>query len=174
MKTITITDDGKKTTSKMMAELKKNFSVYCYWNDEELDRSFPQPQTQTEREFPLEAEPTEKGKSWNDLADIRKRMMTFREYILFFKKFHEETGKYPDEIGWTILQDRLAAGDVALGNWYPDNRKVRFNWNNPGLRDDSSGARLAISLKPSSSLTLEKRVTALEEKLAAIATLLSK
>jgi hypothetical protein len=101
-------------------------------------------------------------------------MMTFREYILFFKKFHEETGKYPDEIGWTILQDRLAGGRVAYGSWDPDGREVGFNWDFPGSRSDFGGARLAISLKPSSSLTLEKRVTALEEKLAAIATLLSK
>ena len=40
---------------------------------------------------------------------------------------------------------RLHSDQVANGNWNPDNRKVRFNWNNAGNENPNSGARLEIS-----------------------------
>jgi hypothetical protein len=40
---------------------------------------------------------------------------------------------------------RLPDGNVAYGNWNPNNRKVRFNWNNPDNRNSNSGGRVEIS-----------------------------
>ena len=44
----------------------------------------------------------------------------------------------------------LSDGNVANGNWNPDNRKVRFNWNNPDNRNSNNGARVEISRRESS------------------------
>ena len=41
----------------------------------------------------------------------------------------------------------LSDSKVAYGNWNPDNRKVRFNWNNSDNRNSNMGARLEISRK---------------------------
>ena len=40
---------------------------------------------------------------------------------------------------------RLSSGNVAYGNWNPNNSKVKFNWNNADNRNPNMGARLEIS-----------------------------
>lgn len=153
MKTITIKDDGKTKTSELMAELKKKVDVYCYWNDKELDKNFPKPEKATTREFAIEAESSGmKGSSWNEMKDIRDGMMTFREYILYFAAHFHETGRYPDEIGWTLFKDGLPDGSVAFGFWNPYARRAYFSWNGPDFRNSPGGARVAISLSPSAML----------------------
>lgn len=150
MPTITIKDKGKLSTSKMMKALKKKFDVYSYWNDKELDTNFPKPKKATERSFSMSKKPDVLYKSWDDMADIRESMMTFREYILFFEAYHEETGEYPDVVGWTIFKDSLPDGDVADGCWDPASREVRFGWYYADNRNSDSGGRVAISLNSSS------------------------
>lgn len=146
-----ITDDAKTKTSKLMQNLKKKFDVYSYWNDKELDENFPAPKKPTTREFSETQESNDfKGKYWNEMD--KSEMMTFREYLLFFKAYHEKTGKYPDVDGWTIFKDSLSDGYVAYGGWAPDSRQVKFDWNCPGFRNSRSGARVAISLNPSATL----------------------
>ncbi|HEY4832767.1 MAG TPA: hypothetical protein VIH61_09450 [Waddliaceae bacterium] len=145
MKTIQITDNHKIKTSVLMDNLRKKFTVYSYWNNKELDNNFPQLEETTTREFIVEQESsTMKGSSWNDMADIRDDMMTFREYILFFEAYHKETGEYPDDKGWTLFKDSLPDGYVAYGRWYPGDRGVRFSWNGPGYRDSNCGARVCL------------------------------
>lgn len=43
--------------------------------------------------------------------------------------------------------ERLASDKVANGNWNPDNRKVKFDWNNSDNHNPNMGARLEISRK---------------------------
>lgn len=162
MKTITITDAGKKTTSEMMNQLKKKFDVDCYWTDEQLDKEFPK--AKSKRDFKLEQECSDfKGKSWNEMD--KTNMMTFREYILFFEAYHKETGEYPDKAGWTLLKYKLSDGNVADGSWNPGNRRVRFYWYGPDYRYSCSGARVAISLDTESivPLSLELAIEQVKE-----------
>ena len=161
MKTITITDTGKLSTSKLMANLKKTFDVYSYWDDKELDDNFPKPKKSTTRSFAIEQESSDfKGNSWDQmrLSERKDDMMTFREYILFFEAYHKETGKYPDEEGWTVFRDSLRGGAVANGYWHPNDRGVWFDWRRSDDVGPNIGARLAIS---PSSLNLDTLPTEL-------------
>lgn len=152
MKTITITETTKKT-SELMDDLRKSFKMFSYWDNRELDREFPIPKELTSRSFNMETESSVmKGSSWNDMENIRKSMMTLREYILFFQAYFKETGNYPDIDGWTLFKDRLSDGDVARGGWLPALREVGFYWCYPAYRDSRGGARVAISLDSSAPL----------------------
>jgi hypothetical protein len=164
---LTIIDNHKKKTSKLLAELKKEFDVWSYWDDEELDKLFLPPKKTTTRTFELEQESNVmKGSPWNE---INKKhgdgMMTLREYAIAFSLYFKETGKYLDEVGWTYLRDSLPGGGVADGYWYPHDRRVEFHWYYAGNRDSGGGARVAISpdsLNLVPSATLESRVEKLE------------
>jgi hypothetical protein len=159
MKTININDNHKIPTSTMMDKLRKNFMVYSYWDNEELDKKFPAPKESTTRQFALENEASAmKGRSWYDMVDIRESMMTFREYILFFEAYHEETGKYPDEKGWTLFKDSLSGGRVASGYWRPGGRQVWFSWDDPGNRLSPGGARVALQLNAHTPISLNPRM----------------
>jgi hypothetical protein len=86
-------------------------------------------------------------------------------------QFLKETGKYLDIKTWTICSgSRLPGGLVAYGSWSPDDRRVYFLYFDPGYEFDNYGARLAISLNPSSlnPSELEMRVKALEEEVKMI------
>lgn len=165
MTTITIKDKGKLSTSQMMAQLKKKFTVYSYCNDKELDTNFPKPKKATTRSFSMSKEPDVLNKSWDDMADIRDSLMTFREYILFFEAYHKETGEYPDGVGWTIFKDSLPDGRVACGCWFPAPRKVGFFWSYPDLRHSNSGGRLERDVSLSSSSSLVPSATELPKEL---------
>ncbi len=145
MNTIKIIDDPTIKTSELMDDFKKKFDVYCYWDNDELDKYFLPPNYITTREFNLSENPDILNKSWNDLKDQREDMMTFREYILFFEAYHKKTGKYPDNIGWTFFKDALPDGDVARGLWFPDYRQSEFYWSYAELCSPNIGARRAIS-----------------------------
>jgi len=146
-----ITETTKKT-SELMDNLRKKFSVYSYWDNDELDKNFPVPKETTTREFTDTQESTDfKGNSWNEMD--KTNMMTLREYILFFQAYYEKYKKYPDEIGWTVFKDSLSDDWVANGCWSPGSREVGFGWNNSGNRYAYYGARVAISLCDSSAIS---------------------
>lgn len=145
MKTLKIIDDGKKTTSELMEELKLKFKVFCYRDN--LDELFPVPKEKTNRKFPFEQESSDKNKNWIELKkEYGDKMMTFREYILAFQQYNEKTGKYLDEEGWTIFGDEgLPGGLVADGRWGPNCCEVGFDWSDSACRGSRSGARVCIS-----------------------------
>ena len=148
-----------------MADLKKKFDVYCYWDDKQLDKEFPAPKKKTSRTFSLQQESSDfKGQSWNEMD--KTNMMTFREYILYFEAYNKETGEYPDKDGWTRFKDGpLSDGRVAYGLWSPDYRQVRFYWDYPDYRNSKGGARVAISLNPAPlvPLSLESAIQQVKE-----------
>ena len=163
-----IVDDGKTPTTKMMEHFKTKFGVYCYWDD--LDKNFPAPKEKTIRYFLKQQEPDRLNVSYNTLKVEKAEFMTFREYLIAFEQYHDETRKYLDKVGWTIFSDEeLPAGDVASGYWNPDASRSGFYWYNPDDCDPDLGARLAIplpsELEPSS---LESRIEALEKDMASI------
>ena len=144
----TITDEAKLKTSEMMNELREKFNVYSYWNNNELDKNFPKPIKATTRYFNKSQDPDTEtlNKSYDDLKAEKKEFCTLREYILMFMQYHEETGKYLDEKGWTVFSDSLPGGDVAYGYWHPDHREVKFIWYHATNVLGRCGARLAFSL----------------------------
>ena len=144
----TITDEAKLKTSEMMNELREKFNVYSYWDNDELDKNFPKPNKATTRYFNKSQDPDTEtlNKSYDDLKAEKKEFCTLREYILMFMQYHEETGKYLDEKGWTIFSVSLPDGRVADGCWNPAYRGVRFNWCGAAGVDGYHGSRLAVSL----------------------------
>lgn len=139
-----IVDDPSVKTSDLMKKFKDKFKVYSQWNNDELDKNFPAPKTPTKRYFKKEQEPEMLGKSWNDIkSEVGNKAMNFREYILAFSQYFEETGKYLDDTTWTNLQN-LPDGRVARGYWSPLSSEVRFFWYYPDYRFSHGGARMAI------------------------------
>lgn len=158
MKTIKIIDNPKIKTSTLIRDLK----AYSHWNDEELDKLFPPPKETTTRYFELSQDPDPEtmNKSYNDLEreGHTKDMMTLREYAIFQKEYFEKTGKHPDEIGWTLLEALPGDGRVALGGWDARHARARFIWFCGGYCLPNIGARLAVTLNPSSLISSETKI----------------
>ena len=53
----------------------------------------------------------------------RDHILTLEDYLIFQRKYFEETGKHLDEDGWTWLSTTSGARLVGSG-WDPDNRKL--------------------------------------------------
>ena len=163
-KYIKITDDAKTKTSELIAQMKAKFPVWSYWDDKELDNLFPSPKEPTTRHFHREVESRDKGKSRNSMEG--KPLITLREYALAQMQYYDETGKFLDKDGFTLLQDLLPVGWVAGGGYDPDGRGVLFDRDDAGDERGSYGFREAISLPsslPSLPSDLEERVRMLEE-----------
>ncbi|MDD5318194.1 MAG: hypothetical protein PHF79_00010 [Candidatus Pacebacteria bacterium] len=43
----------------------------------------------------------------------------------------------------------MPSGNVANGNWNPNNSQVKFNWNNSSNRNSNMGARSEVSTRGS-------------------------
>lgn len=151
-----IKDNHKIKTSKMMDEFKKKFSTNVYWNNEELDKNFPAPKESTEREFKDEKEPEMLGKSYNQIyEEVGDRMMTFREYLIAFEQYYDKTGNYLDNKNITIFRDKLPGDEgVARGCWDVGGAQAEFYWLYRYNCIPRIGARVEISLNPSSSIPL--------------------
>lgn len=157
MKTFKIKDNPKISTSDMMVKFKKRFKVSSYGDD--LDLTFPPPKEETEREFAFKQDPDRTNVSYNDLKKEGVEFMTFREYLIAFEYYFDETGEHLDEKGFTLFSDTLSDGLVAGGYWYADSAQARFCWYDPDYCNPGIGARLAISpLKTSPSLSLESAI----------------
>jgi len=157
----TITDDGKKKTSELIAECRKHFKVSSYWDDEELDKHFKAPKEATTRYFNKTVESENKGKSRDDMEG--KPLMTFREYVIFIVQHWKETEEHLDLEGWTFFQDRLPDGRVAYGRWYPGLSQVRFRWFRSGARYSDAGGREVVSLSSSPTCSLEEAIKVCKE-----------
>ena len=49
--------------------------------------------------------------------------LTLEDYLVFQRKYFEETGKHLDENGWTWLATKSGAR-LVYSDWYPDSRKL--------------------------------------------------
>ncbi len=149
-----ITETTKKT-SELMKLLRKETSIYSYWDDKKLDDNFPVPEKSTTREFSDNLEPDVLGKSHDDFTkEYGDRMMTIREYIIEQTRRAKNKETMLDEKNWTFFRGRLPSGRVARGDWDPDlrYRRVRFDWGSADRVNADCGARLAIPLKSCDSL----------------------
>jgi hypothetical protein len=68
--------------------------------------------------------------------------LTLEDYIIFQRKYFEETGKHLDEDGWTWLATKSGARLVS-SSWSPGNHRLSVNAS--GL-DDRNGA---LGVRPS-------------------------
>jgi hypothetical protein len=164
-----IIDDGKLKTSKLLKKCKKKFLVLSYWNDEELDKNFPQSKKQTTRYFKktIEADENLANLSADDLNEKGIKGITLRERIIMEFQFFEETGGHLDIQNWTLCSgSRDSGGDVPDASW--DGVRFGVDCSSSGGRRPFLRSREAVSLLPSSLIPsdtseLEMRVKVLEE-----------
>lgn len=152
-----ITDSPKLKTSELLAECKKLFKVYSYWDDAELDKNFPAPEKETTRYFPKDVESPNKNKSRDDMEG--QPLMTLREYALAQTEYFKETGNFLDLDGLTFFNDILPHGLVACGYWNPDRREVRFDWNSRDNCRPRMGARVSLDSFTSTPSELPQTLT---------------
>lgn len=144
-KYIEITDDPSVNTSKLYANLKNKFGAQSFWKKKGLDQDFPAPKEKTVRYFKKQKDPDLLGFSANDMKDTPT--MTLREYMIFFEKYKEETGEYPDEKLQTITSSRTSRSTVASAGF---NGYMFFaNWNYVGTRYRDTGGREVVIPEPS-------------------------
>ena len=70
------------------------------------------------------------------------------EYLIFQRKYFNETGKYLDSVGWTWLPEvkRSASGCVPSADWDPVRTQLDFRSDTADDRDGYLGCRLAGSV----------------------------
>lgn len=68
------------------------------------------------------------------------RALTLEDYIIFQRKYFEETGNHLDEVGWTWLATTSGARLVD-SSWHPDSRKLVALANDLGYRAGYLGVR---------------------------------
>ena len=66
--------------------------------------------------------------------------LTLEDYLIFQRKYFEETGKHLDEDGWTWLTTKTGARFVS-SDWGPGRRKLRVDANDLDYRLGSLGVR---------------------------------
>lgn len=155
-----ITDPSDKKTSEIIADMKKMFCVYSYYDTDKLDRDFPAPKKETTRYFnkTVEADEGLKNKSANNLKDIP--CITLRERLIMEIEYFKETGAYLDVQNITLCAgSRDSGGGVPNVDWDADYRLVRIGWYGTGGSSDLVRARAIVN---PSTLTLESSDTTLE------------
>ena len=154
---ITITETTEKT-SEIINRMRAKFQVSSDYSDEQLDEQFPAPKEITTRHFLDSQEPDEKtlGKSANE-ADSERKGITLRERLLLELAYFEKYEKHLDVESWTICSgSRFADGSVPrvrLGGG-----RVCVDWDSPDRSGARGGLRSAITLNPSSSLSLNEAI----------------
>ena len=66
--------------------------------------------------------------------------LSLEDYIIFQRKYFEETGKHLDEDGWTWLSSKAGAR-LVYSDWIPGNHRLRVSANILGFRDGSLWVR---------------------------------
>ncbi len=145
---ITIIDDGKKKTSKILDECCALFKVWSYWDNEELDKNFPPPKKPTKRQFAYTQEPDEEYKdmSANDLEKAGVQGITLRERLLFELLYWKKEGKHLDIKNITLCSgSRSSVGGVPSVRWFPDYDRLCVNWAGLGRAVGPLRSRAVVS-----------------------------
>ncbi len=67
-------------------------------------------------------------------------VLTLEDYLIFQRKYFEETQKHLDEDGWTWLATKSGAR-LVNARWFPDSHGLHVLANDPAHQDDDLGAR---------------------------------
>jgi hypothetical protein len=141
-----ITDDGKKKTSELLDECRKLFPVWCYYDNNMLDKDFPPPEKPASRRFynTQEADEKLKNKSANDLEKEHIQGITLRERIIFELDYFGDTGKHLDIKNTTLCSgSRDSDGVVPRVFWHGD--ELYVGWFDPGYASAYLRVREAVS-----------------------------
>ncbi len=68
------------------------------------------------------------------------QILTLEDYLIFQRKYFEETNKHLDEIGWTWLATKSGAR-LVCSYWVPGNGELNVNANDLDYRNENLGAR---------------------------------
>src|SRR3990167_11527546 len=142
--------ETKQKTSEILADCKKLFKVWTYYDDTQLDRDFPPPKKLTTRYFKknVEADEEQKEKSANDLEKEGVEAITLRERLLLELKHFDETKSHLDIENWTLCAgSRYAGGGVPSVRWYSDDHEFYVGWG--GVDDSDSRLRARVAVNPS-------------------------
>lgn len=159
MNTIQITDNKELKTSDIMNMCRDKFKILSYYDDERLDKDFPQPKETTTRSF-LEnpkPDPETLGMSVREAEEKgHTNGITLRERLLLELVYFEKTGEHLDVKGLTLCSgSRNSDGYVPCMNWYSDGREVLVSWCNLDFSLSDCGLRSAVSLNTSSLIPSE-------------------
>lgn len=99
-----ITEQPETKTSELIAEMKKQSRVYCYFSEENSDKYFPPPKEETTRYFKknVEADEELKNLSANDLEKRGGEYITLRERLIMELEYFKATGKHLDIYNVTL------------------------------------------------------------------------
>jgi len=118
--TITITDDGKKSTSELLKDI--GCKYWSCWDDKELDKEFPKNKSSRKFRFVQEAD-DHKDMSFDDIEKqgLADKCMTIRERLIFEKIYFEKTGNHLDIDNYTLCSgSRYSVGYVPFVRWLGD------------------------------------------------------
>lgn len=144
----TITDDGSLKTSEIIQKCKDQFSVYSWYDMNQLDKDFPAPTTQTTRKFKrnIEADEELKDKSADDLEKEGIQGITLRERLLMELQYFAETSKHLDIDNVTLCTgSRHSDGSVPSVGWRADDQWLCVFWDEPAYRAPNLRSRACIS-----------------------------
>lgn len=147
---ILITDDGTKRTSELIAECKKLFPVWSYYEDARLDLDFPPVKTARYFKNVKEADKELKNKSAEDLQEEGIECITLRERLIFELLYFKETGKHLDVSNVTLCAgSRYQDGHVPSVGWDSGRGLLGVVAFNPQGADDRLRARAQQFPNPS-------------------------
>jgi len=70
----------------------------------------------------------------------RDQILTLEDYLVFQRKYFEETGNHLDADGWTWLATE-SGSRLVNANWNPSDKQVNVNANDLDYQNDNLGAR---------------------------------
>ncbi len=168
-----------QTTSEILNECRKLFTVYSYYDDTRLDKDFPPPKKLTTRYFKknIEADEEYKNKSAKEIEG-KGEFITLRERLLMEIAYFKDTGEHLDIENWTLCAgSRNAGGSVPRVGWGSGGRRLVVSWSyvdssNPILRARAGVSPLDLGLEPlGSDVGLEIRIEKLEAFIRGVSTL---
>lgn len=151
MNTIEIKDNPKIKTSQIMQRLRDKFSVWSYYDDQQLDQQFPAPEKETARHFLDSQEPDAEtlGLSTKEVSKKHPdgQGITLRERMLLELAYFEKHGEHLDIKGITFCSgSRHSDGFVPYMGWSSDDREVEVSWYSLDVSDAWCGVRSCISI----------------------------
>ena len=161
---IEIIDDGKKKTSKLLADCKALFPVWSYFSDEDLDRDFPPIKTKRYFKKVQEADEELKNKSAEQLEKEGIKGITLRERLIMELEYYRETGNHLDIENVTLCSgSRYQDGYVPYVSWYSVNGGLYVYWCSPQDACDYLRSREAVSLDSFNSVPSDKVIKELKK-----------
>ena len=73
--------------------------------------------------------------------------LTLTDYLIYQRKYFEETNQHLDTVGWIWLPGSKSGGRFVAAHWHPGSRKLYVYANGAGHSNDTLGCRLSRCFK---------------------------